>query len=290
MPVPARNAFQYGRVGHRIDPPAAMTTIRSIYRTRPPAVAGAFYPASREALRAAVARRLDAARATPRPRLRGVIAPHAGYAYSGAVAAEAFAATRALTFARALVIGPAHYVPIRGLAAPSHAAFATPLGEVPVEDGAVRTLAREGLAAIDDEPHAPEHAIEVELPFLQTLFGELPVVPLLFGAADARIVAQTLVRLWTDDTLLVVSSDLSHFEPYATACAHDARTAAAIERLDEAAIGPRDACGHLAVRGALIEAKRRGLAVERLELTNSGDTAGGRDSVVGYGAWALLGA
>jgi len=265
-----------------------MITTQSEYRTRPPAVAGAFYPASPEALRAAVAARLDAARAVPRPRLRGIIAPHAGYAYSGAVAAEAFAAARGRAFARALVVGPAHYVAIRGLAAPSHAAFATPLGALPVEGAAVRALERDGLAAIDDAPHAPEHALEVELPFLQAILGELPVIPLLFGAAEARAVAEAVAPLWTDDTLLVVSSDLSHFEPYATACAHDARTAAAIERLDEATIGPRDACGHLAVRGALIEARRRGLAVERLALTNSGDTAGGRDSVVGYGAWALV--
>jgi AmmeMemoRadiSam system protein B len=265
-----------------------MATTRSIYRTRPPAVAGAFYSSSADALRRTVVEGLDAARARPRPRLRGVIAPHAGYAYSGAVAAEAFAAARGLGVERALVIGPAHYVPMRGLAAPSHAAFATPLGVMPVEATAVRALAAAGLAAVDDVPHAPEHALEVELPFLQALFGELPVVPLLFGAADARAVAEALAWLWTEDTLLVVSSDLSHFEPYAAARAHDARTAAAIERLDQAAIGPRDACGHLAVRGALIEARRRGLAVERLALTNSGDTAGGRDSVVGYGAWALV--
>jgi AmmeMemoRadiSam system protein B len=262
-----------------------MTTMPQ-YRTRPPAVAGAFYPARAEALRQAVAERLAAARAAARPRLRGIVAPHAGYLYSGAVAAEAFAAARAASPARAVVIGPAHYLPVAGLAAPSHAAFATPLGEVPVDGAAVRALAGQGLAAIDDAPHAPEHAIEVELPFLQAVFGVLPVVPLLCG--DVKASAAAVAQLWTDDTLLVVSSDLSHFEPYAAACEHDARTAAAIERLDEAAIGARDACGHLALRGALVEARRCGLTVERLALTNSGDVAGGRDSVVGYGAWALL--
>jgi AmmeMemoRadiSam system protein B len=253
-------------------------------------VAGAFYPAEPEALRRAVAGRLAAAGTGPRPRLRGLIAPHAGYVYSGGVASEAFAAARSVAgaVARTVVVGPAHYVPFRGLAAPSHAAFATPLGKVPVDIAAVRALAAAELAAIDDAPHAPEHAIEVELPFLQVVFGTLPVVPLLFGAADVGTLAEALARLWADDTLLVVSSDLSHFEPYAAACAHDARTAAAIERRDEAAIGSRDACGHLAVRGALIEARRRGLAVERLALTNSGETAGGRAGVVGYGAWALV--
>jgi AmmeMemoRadiSam system protein B len=264
-----------------------MTTMPQ-YRTRPPAVAGAFYPARADALRQAVTARLAAARAAPRARLRGIVAPHAGYVYSGATAAEAFAAARGSSPARAVVIGPAHYLPVAGLAAPSPAAFATPLGEVPVDGAAVRALTEHGLAAIDDAPHAPEHAIEVELPFLQAVFGALPVVPLL--CADVEATAAAVARLWTEDTLLVVSTDLSHFEPYAAAREHDARTAAAVEALDEAAIGPRDACGHLALRGALIEARRRGLRIERLALTNSGDVAGGRDSVVGYGAWALVGA
>ncbi len=144
-------------------------------------------------------------------------------------------------------------------------------------------------AAINDEPHAREHAIEVELPFLQSVFGNLPIVPLLFGSTTADAVAAAIARVWTDEALLVVSSDLSHFEDYDTACRHDERTAAAIEGFDEAAIGPPDACGHLAIRGALREAARRGLEIERLALCNSGDTARDRRSVVGYGAWAFHG-
>ncbi len=258
------------------------------YRTRPPAVAGSFYPRDANALRGKVAGLLNGASAAP-GRLRGVIAPHAGYRYSGPVAAEAFAAVRGCAdrFARAIVVGPAHYVPFQGIAAPSHDAFLTPLGEVPVDGGAVRDVANRGLAGVDDAPHAPEHAIEVELPFLQAIFGALPVVPLLFGGSSAAAVAAAIARLWTDDTLLVVSSDLSHFEPYAAARSHDARTAEAIERGDEAAIGAADACGHLAVRGALIEARRRGLDVRRLALATSGDTDGDKARVVGYGAWAL---
>jgi MEMO1 family protein len=263
-------------------------TTRGPYRTRPPAVAGAFYPGTRAALHQEVTARLDSARTAPRARLRGIIAPHAGYVYSGATAAEAFAAARSGGFARALVVGPAHYVAFRGLAVPAHTAFSTPLGEVPVDGAAVRDLTRAGLASADDVPHAPEHAVEVELPFLQVAFGGLPVVPVLFGAGADAAVAEAIARTWTDDTLLVVSSDLSHFEPHAAARAHDSRTAAAIERLDAAAIGPRDACGHLAVRAALTEARRRGLTVERLALCNSGDTAGSRTSVIGYGAWALV--
>jgi AmmeMemoRadiSam system protein B len=265
-----------------------MSTMPRQYRTRPPAVAGAFYPGTRPALLDEITGRLGSARTAPRPRLRGIIAPHAGYVYSGAVAAEAFAAARGGRFARALIIGPAHYIAFRGLAVPVHAAFHTPLGEVPIDRAAVRDLEEAGLAVADDVPHAPEHAVEAELPFLQAVFGALPVVPVLFGTTSAEAVTATIARSWSDDTLLVVSSDLSHFEPYAAAQAHDARTAAAIERPDGAAIGPRDACGHLAVRGALSEVLRRGLAIERLALANSGDAAGGRTSVIGYGAWALV--
>ena len=240
-------------------------------------------------LRRTVADLLDAAKAEERPGRRGVIAPHAGYVYSGSVAAEAFAGLGSSNgrFRRAVVIGPAHFVAVRGIAAPSYAAFATPLGEMPVDVAAVEALGGAGLVAIADEPHAPDHAIEVELPFLQALFGNLPIVPLLFGSTSAAAVAEAIARLWDDDTLLVVSSDLSHYESYDSARRHDARTAAAIERLEESAIGPADACGHLAVRGALMEAARAGLEVQRLALCNSGDSGGDRESVVGYGAWAF---
>jgi MEMO1 family protein len=259
------------------------------YRTRPPAVAGAFYPGDRTALRREVDRLLAAARTPPRPGLRGVIAPHAGYAYSGPVAAEAFAAARGATPVRRVVlIGPSHFGRFRGIAAPSHPAFATPLGAVPVDSGAVAALTAAGLAVADDGPHAREHALEVELPFLQALFGPLPAVPLLFGEAAAEVVADAIELVWGDDALLVVSSDLSHFEPYGSACAHDARTAAAIETLAAREIGAYDACGHLAIRGALSAARRRGMGVTRLALANSGDTAGDRRRVVGYGAWALV--
>jgi len=251
-------------------------------------VAGAFYPASQEELRREVDRLLAAARARPRPGVRGVIAPHAGYAYSGAVAAEAFAAARgAAGVRRCVLIGPSHYVRFRGLAASSHESFATPLGRVPVDRETVAALVGAGLGRSYDAPHGPDHALEVELPLLQVLFGALPITPLLVGEAAADTVAEAIELAWRDDALLVVSSDLSHFEPYASARTHDARTAAAIEAFAEGEIGPADACGHLAVRGALIAARRRGLRVERLALANSGDAAGDRGSVVGYGAWAI---
>lgn len=267
-----------------------MLANRSTSGSRPAAAAGSFYPASAQTLSRTVTALLGVARSRERAGICGIIAPHAGYVYSGPTAAEAFASTRHLRggLERAIVIGPAHYIPFRGVAAPSSTAFQTPIGDSPVDTAAISTVAEAGLVVVDDEPHAPEHALEVELPFLQTIFGQLPIVPLLFGLASAGEVAAILARVWTNKTLLVVSSDLSHFEEYEDACRQDARTACAIEALDEQAIGPTDACGHLAIRGALIEARRRGLSVERLDLCNSGDTAGGKESVVGYGAWALV--
>ena len=175
---------------------------------------------------------------------------------------------------RVVLIGPSHFVRFCGIAAPPHKAFATPLGSVPVDTDAVAALVRAGLAVVCDAPHAREHALEVELPFLQARFGNLPTTPLLFGEAAAEAVADAIDLVWSDDTLLVVSSDLSHFEAYASARAHDARTAAAIERFAEREIGPADACGYLAIRGALIVARRRRLRVERLALANSGDVSG----------------
>jgi AmmeMemoRadiSam system protein B len=184
-----------------------------------------------------------------------------------------------------VIVGPSHFVAFNGIAAPSHTAFATPLGELPVDVDAVQTLVTRARVVIDDAAHAQDHAIEVELPFLQAIFGTVPIVPLLFGLTSARAVAAAIAEVWNDKTLLVVSSDLSHYEGYEAARSHDRRTAEAIEALDERAIGPADACGHLAIRGALIEAGRRGLAIQRVALCNSGDTAGDRHSVVGYGAW-----
>jgi AmmeMemoRadiSam system protein B len=261
---------------------------RAIPRQRPPVVAGSFYPQSTQTLRRTVDNLLCSVAVQERSGNCGIIAPHAGYAYSGRVAAAAFGSLRRCSWIkRAVVIGPAHFVSFLGIAAPSEAAFITPLGAVPVDIAAVEDLREETVVAINDEPHVPEHAIEVELPFLQSVFGNVPIVPLLFGSTSAAAIAAVIARVWTDDTLLVVSSDLSHFEDYCAASRHDARTAAAVEALDEAAIGPSDACGHLAVRGALIEAARRGLKVERIALCNSGDITRDRKSVVGYGAWAL---
>jgi MEMO1 family protein len=258
---------------------------------RPPAVAGTFYPEAAGCLHAAVERYLAAANGRRTARSpKAVIAPHAGYVYSGAVAGHAFAAIgdRAPEISRVVVIGPAHYVPTQRLAAPSAEAFRTPLGDVPLDRQAIASVQELPQVELADAPHRPEHSLEVELPFLQSVLGDFALVPLVVGEATPDEVAGVLDRLWDGpETLIVISSDLSHYEAYARARDHDAATAAAIERLDESALGPSDACGHLPIAGLLIEARRRGMRAARLDLRNSGDTAGPKDQVVGYGAWAF---
>jgi AmmeMemoRadiSam system protein B len=257
-------------------------------KVRPAAVAGAFYPSHPERLRAAVETLLGAVPQYRGPAPKAVIAPHAGYIYSGSVAAHAFATVRdgSPDIERVVVIGPAHYVAMDGIAIHGADAFETPLGRVPVDREALAMIG--GLPGVTaaDAPHAPEHALEVELPFLQAVLGRFRLVPLLVGDATADEVAQVLEPLW-DGALIVVSSDLSHYLDYDAATRRDAMTAAAIERHDWTALGPNDACGFLAVAGLLKHAERRGLKARRLALCNSGDTAGPRDRVVGYGAWAF---
>jgi len=255
---------------------------------RRPAVAGSFYPAQPDRLRREVVELLADAEAALKTSPKALIAPHAGYIYSGSLAAAAFATLRdtAQTLARVVLIGPAHYIAIRGIALPTVDAFETPLGRVPVDYDALKKIAGLPFVSRSDAAHAPEHALEVELPFLQIVLPSFSLLPLVVGDATAHEVTQVLARLWScPDTLLVVSSDLSHYHRYETARHLDAATAAAIENGDWASLGPEQACGYLPIAGLLIEAKRRNLKARRLSLCNSGDTAGPRDQVVGYGAW-----
>ena len=223
---------------------------------------------------------------------KAIIAPHAGYRYSGRVAGAAFATLEeaAPGIERVVLIGPAHYVPFRGIAVPTVEAFETPLGRVPLDRDALAALAGLPGVQVADEPHAPEHALEVELPFLQALLPRFMVLPLLVGDARPEEVAAVLDRLWGGrETVVVVSSDLSHFHDYETARRRDAGTAAVIERGAWTGLGPGDACGYLAVAGLLAQTTRRGFSAQRLALCNSGDTAGAPDRVVGYGAWLFAG-
>jgi AmmeMemoRadiSam system protein B len=258
--------------------------------TRPPAVAGIFYPGDPAQLREVVNRLLSEARRPALPSPLAVIVPHAGYIYSGPIAAEAFAtiAGRAEEISRVVLIGPAHWAAVRGIAAPTATHFATPLGKVPIDVESIEALADEGLVVLDEAAHAREHALEVELPFLQLMLSDFLLLPLAVGSTRPEAVGQVLLRLWDERTLVVVSSDLSHYLNDDSAKRRDAATATAIEHLNDEAIGPEDACGFLAVRGLLLAARRRGLKPHRLDLRNSGDTAGDRRRVVGYGAWAIL--
>ncbi len=259
---------------------------------RQPAVAGIFYPQQPARLRAAVDDLLATAAATAHgPVPKAIVAPHAGYPYSGAVAASAYArlAPARGRLRRVVLIGPSHRVPFRGIAATDVDALATPLGNLPVDRAAVARARRLPGVGLLEAAHVDEHGLEVHLPFLQRAVGEVVVVPLVVGDADAGTVAAVLDELWGGpETAIVISSDLSHFLDYDRARQLDAATARAIERLEPDRIAPDQACGGMPLRGLLTLAARRGLRVQRLDLRNSGDTAGRRDSVVGYGAWAFF--
>jgi AmmeMemoRadiSam system protein B len=256
---------------------------------RPPAVAGYFYPAEPGALRNAVVTFLASApRIVHDPKV--LIAPHAGYIYSGPIAGSAYASWRDIKapVQRVILLGPAHRVGFRGLALPSARYFATPLGTVPIDQVAASAIVELPQVYTRDDAHAQEHSLEVHVPFLQVLFGEFELVPLVVGDARPAEISAVLDALWGgDDTRIVVSSDLSHYHDYATAQAIDAATTEAIRALNYEAIGPRQACGCMPVRGLLYRARQHQLKVTVLDVRNSGDTAGTRDRVVGYGAYAL---
>ncbi|HHN72819.1 MAG TPA: AmmeMemoRadiSam system protein B [Thermopetrobacter sp.] len=259
---------------------------------RPPAVAGMFYPADPRELEAYVRGILaDAVREVPElGDVRAVVAPHAGYVYSAPVAAHAYAALARAAggeVRRIVLMGPAHTVPLRGIAAPAWDGFATPLGVVPVDVAARQAIAVLPQVTVDDLPHAREHSLEVQLPFLQVLFPDVPVLPLVVGEATPEEVAEVMEALDDGHTLFVISSDLSHYEPYDSARAHDAHTARLVEALDHAHLSPTDACGARPLAGLLLEARRHGWRPHLLDLRNSGDTAGDPSRVVGYGAWAF---
>ncbi|WP_431558422.1 AmmeMemoRadiSam system protein B [Methyloceanibacter sp.] len=256
--------------------------------TRPAAVAGSFYPRAKAELEAAVETFMSQAAKRAASGLIGLIAPHAGYVYSGPVAASAFAALdTGATFERVLLIGPPHYVPVQGIAAPSSRMFATPIGEIEVDQETIAALLDAGLITINDRAHAPEHALEVELPFLQRALGRFRLIPLLVGDAPPEETAAVINAVLDERTLLVVSTDLSHYLDDISARVRDNMTAKAIERFDFDQLGPDDACGFAALNGALCAGHRNSWRIDRLDLRNSGDTSGDRGRVVGYGAWAL---
>jgi AmmeMemoRadiSam system protein B len=222
---------------------------------------------------------------------KALIVPHAGYVYSGPVAASAYRLLSGMRgrITRVVLLGPAHRVAFKGLAATSMAYFSTPLGLVKIDRVATDALLALPQVRVIDEAHREEHSLEVQLPFLQAVLGDtFSLVPLVVGDTDARSVAEVIETSWDgDETLLLISSDLSHYHDYATAQHLDSATSRAIERLDPEAIDYEQACGRLPVSGLLLAARHHRLHARTLDLRNSGDTAGGRDRVVGYGAYAF---
>ncbi len=259
--------------------------------TRPAAVAGTFYPADPAELASLVDGLLDAAPAAPAPLAssrEAYVVPHAGYRWSGPTAARVYRELRDRPepFERAVVLGPAHRVPLRGAAVPTVAAWASPLGPVDIDLESAQLLVDRGLAVADDGPHAPEHSIEVQVPFLLRVHLR-KMLPVLVGPGDPTATVALLDAVAGPGTVVVCSTDLSHYLTEDEARRRDAATAAAIADLAPERIGEGDACGRFPLRGLLAWARGRALRVERLGLATSADTGGPRDRVVGYPAFGL---
>jgi MEMO1 family protein len=258
---------------------------------RPPSAAGLYYPRDAEGLRRALRSLLGPGTGCAPARLpKALVVPHAGYAYSGAVAATAYrrlAGVAAGTIRRVVLLGPSHRVHAHGLALPSCSHFSTPLGQVHVDDAGRRLLRELGLAGIADAPHALEHSLEVQLPFLQEILGTFELLPIAVNLAPPEQVCRALEAVWGGpETLIVVSSDLSHHHTHAEAQVLDQQTARHIlERRSD--LAPPQACGADGINGLLAVARHRDLEVELLERRTSGDTAGDSQRVVGYGSFAL---
>lgn len=255
---------------------------------RPAAVAGLFYPGQAEELGIEVSTLIAEAR-TSAIQPKALIVPHAGYIYSGPVAASAYATLRPLhaDIHRVVLLGPVHRVAVRGLATTSAAAFETPLGNVKVDRKAVGRALRLPQVTTNDQAHAQEHSLEVHLPFLQSVLDDFSLAPFVVGDATAEEVAEVLELLWGGaETLILISSDLSHFHPHASACQLDQATADSILHLNMLT-NHEQACGATPINGLLTAARRHQLQPQLLDLRNSGDTAGDKSRVVGYGSFAF---
>ena len=256
---------------------------------REPAVAGSFYPADPVELQA----QLDDLLATATilsPPPKAMIVPHAGYIYSGPVAASGYASLVPVAgqITRVVLLGPAHRKAFSGLAVPASAAFITPLGKIQLDTESIHKILLLPQVHMDEEAHRLEHSLEVHLPFLQRVLQDFTLVPLVVGDAPAQEVSEVIQQLWGGpETLLIISSDLSHFLDYDSARVRDAATCRAIEKLAYEDIDYHDACGRNPVSGLLHYARNHDLNIKTIDLRNSGDTAGPRDQVVGYGTWLL---
>jgi hypothetical protein len=282
--------YCYSQVGAEIMLAGSVMQQAAI-RVKMPAVAGLFYPEDREALRQEVDDLLAEGPERPGILPRALIAPHAGYIYSGSVAAAIYRQLRPLAerLRRVVLLGPAHRVGFSGIAIPGDGFFRTPLGDVPLERAALQRLLQLPFVMELERAFSQEHCLEVQLPFLQRLLPHFELIPLLVGQASYQQVQQVIEQLaGGPETLIVISSDLSHFHPYQEAQRLDAQTTAAIEQLDAAGLDHEHACGRIPVGGLLQYARHKGLSVVTLDQRNSGDTAGSKERVVGYGAYAFI--
>jgi AmmeMemoRadiSam system protein B len=255
---------------------------------RQAAVAGTFYPHDATELRSQVVELLEANSCEGAPP-KVLIVPHAGYLYSGPIAASAYSRLRSIAdqIERVVLLGPSHRVPLDGIALPESDAFETPLGVVEIDKSVYKSLLKLDPVCESERAHRMEHSLEVHLPFLQIVLPKFKIVPLVVGSAEPEEVAEVIESLWGGkETLVVVSSDLSHYHPYEEAEELDAETTRAIQQFDSHLDGEQ-ACGCAAINGMMIVADKQGLKVSVVDLRNSGDTAGCRESVVGYGAYEL---
>ncbi len=256
---------------------------------RQPAVAGSFYPADPEELKASIHRYLDKVEPVQKAP-KAVIVPHAGYIYSAPIAASAYARLKGAAgkITRVVLIGPSHRVGFEGLAVCHADQFATPLGNITVDTESREKLLNLSFVDYLDQAHVLEHSLEVQLPFLQELLGSFQLLPLVAGDASADQVCQVLEMVWGgEETLIVISSDLSHYHSYATARELDRETTDYIEKLQYEKLDFDSACGRVGVGGLLAYAKSHGLKIKNVDLRNSGDTAGDKFRVVGYGAYVI---
>jgi len=258
---------------------------------RPTAVAGSFYPKDASQLNTMLDKYL-ALEAVDIDPPKAIIAPHAGYIYSGQTAASIYSIVGKLKsqINRVVLLGPTHRVYVKGIALASNTHFATPLGNIPVDTAILSELENNyPYVQFLDAAHEQEHSLEVHLPFLQKILDDFTLIPILVGDAEPEQVAALLNELWGgDETLIVISSDLSHFLDYETACKTDSETTQLIEHFEYNKIGSSQACGCMPLRGLLKLAQNKNMSIQTLDLCNSGDTAGSKDRVVGYGAYALF--
>ena len=257
---------------------------------RHPAVAGLFYPADKQILKDDIHKYLSEATAEKKIMPKALIVPHAGYIYSGPIAAFAFKQLFPYKnkIKHVVLLGPSHRVAFRGLAVPESDVFNTPLGNIPIDQTSIHKLSGLPQVVVSDKAHKDEHSLEVQLPFLQEILGDFSLVPIVVGDAERHEVADVINRLWgSEDTLFVISTDLSHYHSYNEAKKLDSDTSDAIVNLKSNLIDYDDACGRNGLKGMLTVAEEKNLSIDILDLRNSGDTAGDKNRVVGYGAYVI---